>query len=90
MDHWKKVYELGGRLGFVRGLFEFTANHVHYQYFLRNFLFLSSFEYWKIVIFHSFWVIILVLYPQNRRMSFQLFFFLFKASNQVINISNFY
>ena len=31
MDHWKKVYELGGRLGFVRGLFEFTANHVHYQ-----------------------------------------------------------
>ena len=30
MDHWKKVYELGGRLGFVRGLFEFTANHVHY------------------------------------------------------------
>ena len=31
MDHWKKVYEPGGRLGFVRGLFEFTANHAHYR-----------------------------------------------------------
>ena len=43
MDHWKKVYELGGRLGFVRGLFEFTANHVHYLFYgtsaMRIFLF---------------------------------------------------
>ena len=39
MDHWKKVYELGGRLGFVRGLFEFTANHVHYPVVFENRLF---------------------------------------------------
>ena len=31
MDHWKKVYEPRGRLGFVRGLLEFTANHVQYR-----------------------------------------------------------
>ena len=36
MDHWKKVYELGGRLGFVRGLFEFIANHVNYHLSERN------------------------------------------------------
>ena len=29
----KKVYELGGRSGVGRGLFEFTSNHGQYLYF---------------------------------------------------------